>query len=155
MNLFIIVALVLFMNCACVFGFLLNPIIKSKKIVSFSLCVKTCFADDDKNENEDKNKNKQIKYDEEISKINFTNIDYHNEIDIIHSPFYTLVWYDCEECKELLERISKENKKLIYINGGYYFYDIYNKENRGDPLLYKNDDFVADDLFEIYAELFQ
>lgn len=149
MNLFIIV---LTFHCACVFGFLLNPIIKPKKIVSFSLCVKTCFADDD---SQDKNENNQIKYDEEIGKINFTNVDYYDEIDISSNPFYTLVWYDCEECKELLERISKENKKLIYINGGYYFYDIYNKENKGDPLLYKNDDFVADDLFGIYAELFQ
>ena len=152
MNLFIIA---LFVHCACVFGFLLNinPIIKSKKIVSFSLCVKTCFADDHDSQNEDKNK--QIRYDEEMSKINFTNIDYHHDIDIISSSFYTLVWYDCAECKELLERISKENKKLIYINGGYYFYDIYNKENKGDPLLYKNDDFIADNIFEIYAELFQ
>jgi hypothetical protein len=44
-------------------------------------------------------------------------------MDLSDEPIYTLIWYDCLECKQLLDIMKQENKKSIYINGSYYFYD--------------------------------
>jgi hypothetical protein len=75
---------------------------------------------------------------------------------IIQKPLYTLIWYDCEKCKKLLDDMDKLNLKNIYINGGYYFYDITNSEGLfDDPLLYKDDDFIGDNLFDIYSEIYK
>jgi hypothetical protein len=65
---------------------------------------------------------------------------------------YTLIWYDCKECKELLEYLIQTNTLITYINGSYYFYDKHVSDNK--PLLYKHDEYVTDDIFEIYTELF-
>lgn len=65
---------------------------------------------------------------------------------------YTLVWYDCKECEQLLEEVYKTGLQFIYINGTYYFYDPQLSDNK--PLLYKDDEFLTDDIFDIYTELF-
>jgi len=65
---------------------------------------------------------------------------------------YTLVWYDCKECEQLLEEVYKTGLQFIYINGTYYFYDPELSDNK--PLLYKDDEFFTDDIFDIYTELF-
>jgi len=75
---------------------------------------------------------------------------------ILEKPLYTLIWYDCEKCKKLLDDMDKLNLKNIYINGGYYFYDITNTEGLfDDPLLYKDDDLIGDNLFDIYNEIYK
>ena len=67
-------------------------------------------------------------------------------------PIYTLIWFDCKECKELLEYLIQTNTLVTYINGSYYFYDKHASDNK--PLLYKKDEYITDDIFEIYTELF-
>lgn len=95
-------------------------------------CMSSLAYDDDEDIN--------FTYDPEYEDINFT------------TPLYTLVWYDCVECRDLLDLLSSNKQKIIYINGAYYFYD---PDEKGLPLLYKDDMFISDELFEIYAELFR
>jgi uncharacterized protein YxeA len=71
---------------------------------------------------------------------------------INEQTLYTLVWYDCKECEQLLEEVYKTGLQFIYINGTYYFYDPQLSDNK--PLLYKDDEFFTDDIFDIYTELF-
>lgn len=134
-----VLLIAIFIHMTCISGFL--PVfIKIKKRLSLSLCLQTCFVDDDD-------------YHDEIQrKINFTNVNnyVHSSVD----PLYTILWYDCDECKELLEKLKNVDKKIIYIDGSYYFYDVNSKE-KGKPLLYKDDEFISDEIFEIYEELFQ
>ena len=70
-----------------------------------------------------------------------------------NETLYTLIWFDCEDCKKLINDLKNERKKILYINGGHYFFDV-NDETNNTPLFYKNDDLIATDLFSIYEELF-
>jgi hypothetical protein len=100
---------------------------------------KTCFSDD---ENNNKINNKIL----------FNNYDYIENDD---KPLYTLIWYDCEKCAKLLKDMEELNLKKIYINGGYYFYDISDSEGDfNDPLMYKDDELIGDNLFDIYTEIY-
>jgi hypothetical protein len=46
--------------------------------------------------------------------------------------------------------------KNVYINGGSYFYDIEDIDNKfNTPLLYKEEVFIGDNLFDIYAEIYR
>jgi hypothetical protein len=65
---------------------------------------------------------------------------------------YTLIWFDCDDCKKLLNDVNKECKNVLYINGSYYFFDENDESN--SPLFYKNDELIATDVFSIYEELF-
>lgn len=101
---------------------------------------KTCFPNDDENNNK------------RMNKILFNNYDF---IDNDEKPLYTLIWYDCKKCAKLLKDMEELNLKNIYINGGYYFYDISNSEGDfNDPLLYKDDELVGENLFDIYSEIY-
>lgn len=91
-----------------------------------------------------------VAYDDED--IHFTNKPVYNDINFTTTPLYTLVWYDCTECRELWNLLTGSNHRIVYINGGYYFYD---PDEKGMPLLYKDDLFISDQVFEIYAELFR
>ena len=66
--------------------------------------------------------------------------------------FYTLIWYKCRACEELLRDVKDAKIKILYIDGSYYFFD--DDELTNNPLLYRNDELVATDVFEIYSELF-
>ena len=71
-------------------------------------------------------------------------------------PLYTLIWYDCESCKKLLHDMENLQLKNVYINGGSYFYDIEDIDNKfNTPLLYKEEVFIGDNLFDIYAEIYR
>jgi len=95
--------------------------------------MKTCYNDDGEFNNK-KNKN-MVRYDKEIE-------------------MYTLIWYDCQKCKELLEILEDLNIPYIYINGGVYFYDISDEKSEfNTPLFYKDDEFIGDNLFDIYSEI--
>jgi hypothetical protein len=74
-------------------------------------------------------------------------------LDLSDEPIYTLIWYDCKECKQLLEIMGQENKKSIYINASYYFYDDNEGIRVNKPLFYKDEEFISDDLFDIYEEI--
>ena len=69
-----------------------------------------------------------------------------------NDAFYTLIWFDCEDCKILLRFLKKECKQMLYINGGYYFFD--ENDETSTPLFYKDDELIATDLFSIYEEIF-
>ena len=69
-----------------------------------------------------------------------------------YETVYTLIWFDCDECKQLLRDVKNERKKILYIDGSYYFFDENDETNT--PLFYKNDDLIATDVFSIYEELF-
>jgi len=71
---------------------------------------------------------------------------YNNDI------LYTLIWFDCDDCKKLLNDANKECKNVLYINGSYYFFDENDESNA--PLFYKKDELIATDIFSIYEELF-
>jgi len=101
------------------------PLSKTKLNVRLTT---TCFCDDDRN---DKRK-----------------IEYKYGYD---TP-YTLVWFDCEDCKQLLRDVKNDGIEILYVNGTYYFFDETDETN--SPLFYKNDQLVATDLFSIYEELF-
>jgi len=108
--------------------------------------MKTCFA-----EEEDENKISKKINDMLVNKISIANTKHDFDKNL-----YTLVWYDCKECKTLIENIEKLNLKFIYVNGGSYFYEIDDNVNPfNTPLFYKDDLFVADNIFDIYAEIYK
>lgn len=124
------------------------------QIISFSrrkpnlILSSTCFYDEDNDEEYnyvfDSNLNNYIREGEIIVRSN--GHMYNND------PLYTLVWFDCVDCKRLLLDVKKERKDLLYINGSYYFYD--ENDESSNPLLYKNAELIATDVFSIYEELF-
>jgi len=96
-------------------------------------CLSTCFSEDDNY----KPKNNII-------------------INAMEPPLYTLIWYDCDSCRKLLQDMENLRLKNVYINGGEYFYDIDDVDNKyNTPLLYKEDVFIGDNLFDIYAEIYR
>ena len=75
-----------------------------------------------------------------------------NNKKLDNDTLYTLIWFNCEDCKKLLRDVKNERKKILYIDGSYYFFDENDETNT--PLFYKNDDLIATDIFSIYEELF-
>ena len=139
-------------------------IISSKgftKLPSFSRNTKlharltsTTFYDNVDDENDKRNKKYNYEY---VS--NFNNhiqeeqlMIPNNENPYDNDAFYTLIWFDCEDCKNLLRHLKKECKQILYINGGYYFFD--ENDETSTPLFYKDDELIATDLFSIYEEIF-
>ena len=107
---------------------------------------------------DDKNKRKKYNYYEFDS--NFNNhirkeqtVLLNNEKLDNNETLYTLIWFDCENCKKLINDLKNEGKKILYINGGHYFFDE-DDETNNTPLFYKNDELIATDVFSIYEELF-
>jgi hypothetical protein len=98
-----------------------------------------------------------------------TNYDYYSGFYFNHIPekqiicpnnrnvdneelLYTLIWFDCEDCRKLLNDVKNTGKKILYIDGTYYFFDENDETNT--PIFYKNDELIATDVFSIYEELF-
>jgi len=116
----------------------------------------TCF-DDDEEYGSDKRKKKYVfnygsdtDYDNHIREEQ--NVIQNNKKLENYETVYTLIWFDCDDCKQLLKHVKNERKKILYIDGSYYFFDKNDKKN--SPLFYKNDDLIATDVFSIYEELF-
>ena len=139
-------------------------IISSKgftKLPSFSMNTKlhvrltsTNFYDNDDGERDRRNNKHNYEY---VS--NFNNPIQEEQLIIPtnekldgNEAFYTLIWFDCEDCKILLRHLKKECKQMLYINGSYYFFD--ENDETSTPLFYKDDELIATDLFSIYEELF-
>jgi hypothetical protein len=110
-----------------------NRIIKSNNNIfirnSYNI-LETCYSED-----EDDKKIQYLLYD----KMEFVNIN--NKDD---KSLYILIWYNCEQCKKLLEDMESLNLKTLYIN-----------IELNMPLLYKDDEFIADELFDIYREIYK
>jgi len=122
--------------------------------------ISTTFYDD-----EDRNDKRQKKYNYvSDSDFNFNNhireeqfiLPNNEEVDNAEldnsDKFYTLIWFNCEDCIKLLSDIKNDGKKILYIDGSYYFFDENDETNT--PLFYKNDELIATDIFSIYEELF-
>jgi len=110
----------------------------------------TDFYDNADGENDKRNKKYNYEY---ISNYNKEHLIIpNNETPYGDEAFYTLIWFDCEDCKNLLRHLKKECKQILYINGGYYFFD--ENDETSTPLFYKDDDLIATDIFGIYEELF-
>jgi hypothetical protein len=114
----------------------------------------TNFYDNADDENDKRNKKYNYEY---VS--NFNNHIQEEELMIPtnkkpdgNEVLYTLIWFDCEDCKNLLRHLKKECKQMLYINGGYYFFD--ENDETSTPLFYKDDELIATDLFSIYEEIF-
>jgi hypothetical protein len=80
-----------------------------------------------------------------------------------YKDMYTLIWYDCPECKELLNTIVYLNLQVNYIDMGVYLdkcgyldgMDYLNNDLLNKPLFYKDVDLIGDDLFDIYSEIYK
>jgi hypothetical protein len=132
----------------------LNPFSKTK--LNLMITGSTCCDDDeyphDYHDYVDRNDNRKKKYNYHFDSDLNLNLNYNNKEYDDTECLYTLIWYDCKDCKELLNCVIKnERKKILYINGGYYFFDEDDETN--SPILYKNDELIATDLFSIYEEL--
>lgn len=134
LTLLLIIAIII----SCVKGFMNSRIITHSKT---KLNVSTYFDDDD---NRNYKRKKEYNYNYEYDS---------NFIMPKENILYTLVWFDCEDCKQLLLDVKKHQRNNIsYINGSYYFFDENDETNT--PIFYKNDELIATDIFSIYEELF-
>ena len=68
---------------------------------------------------------------------------------LVYNPTYTLIWRECNECKQLLNDIKDANIRILYVDGTYYF-----SQEIDSPFLYKDDKLVAITVFDIYETLF-
>jgi hypothetical protein len=128
------------------FIYLRGKINKTHKIQK----MKTCFADED-----DEEYKKTIKLSNMINSYLTDNLIMENENTIQkNKPLYTLIWYDCINCKKLLNDMDKLNLKKIYVNEGLY-YDVTDTNKKYiKPLLYKDSEFMGDTLFDIYTTIY-
>jgi hypothetical protein len=124
--------------------------INSKTKLNIGL-TNSCFDDDEDWNNKQKNTIYNLDYGYDYDS-NFNNPIQKLNNKLNNKPLYTLVWYECEDCKQLLRDVKRENKKILYIDGSYYFFDENDETN--SPLFYKNDELITTDLFGIYEELF-
>ena len=130
-------------------GFTKLPRVLMKTKLSARLTSAHFYEDeDDEGENDKRNK-----YDSDFNLNDYIQENQHiikNDENLhVNEVFYTLIWYDCEDCENLLRDLKKDRNQMLYINGGNHFFD----EN-DSPLFYKNDKLVATDVFSIYEELF-
>ena len=120
--------------------FVLCKTFNMKRMIPFSktkLKTTTYFNDEDTN-------------DEQNKKYNYNYAS--DKSDEYLETFYSLIWFECDDCKQLLKDVKNCCKQLAYIDGGYYFFD--KDDPTSTPLFYKNDELIATDMFSIYEELF-
>lgn len=73
-----------------------------------------------------------------------------------NNPIYTLLWYDCEECRDLLENMGKLQLSTNYMNGETHLYDFTKVDfTEIKPLLFKDSEFIGDNLYDIYEEIYK
>jgi len=135
-----------------------GPFSKSKLLARVTST--TYYDDDEPNDKQKKIYNFNYEFCSDLD-LNFNNHDPeqiilpNNEKYVVYNvddTLYTLIWFDCKECIDLLRDIKNDCKKILYINGTYYFFDENDETNT--PLFYKNSELIATDLFGIYEELF-
>jgi len=122
----------------------------SRKTNLHARLTSTNFYDNTDDENDNRNKKYISNFNNRIQEEQ--HIIPNNESIDDNEPLYTLIWFDCEDCKNILRCFKNERKQLLYINGGYYFFD--ENDETSTPLFYKDDELIATDIFGIYEELF-
>ena len=133
----------------------LNRISKTK--LNARITSTTFYEDEDGNDRRRKIYNYNYNYNYK------TGYDYSSRVDKFipenteeemdgYETLYTLIWFDCEDCRQLLSDVKNARKKILYIDGTYYFFDENDETNT--PIFYKNDELIATDVFSIYEELF-
>ena len=130
-----------------------NQLIRSNKYIHIMMDSSVCFSEED-------DYNKKI-YNLLMDKLYYVydydndNYDYDSE-NIFEKPLYTLVWHDCEQCKKLLNDMELLQLKKIYLDTKYDFNDFGNLyDDLQKPLLFKDENYISDDLFEIYEEIYK
>jgi hypothetical protein len=149
MNIEIVIAILYILTLNLTLSFKFKPNFKKRFTSSSSfLKMRTCFSNDP--DDEDINKySKMLMGNAEI-------VTEYNSISDYDKPLYTLIWYDCDKCRELLGNFKSLDLKHVYINGGYYFYDTSDvNSDFQSPILYKDEVFIGDTLFDIYQELYK
>ena len=127
----VIIWLVVLDICA---SYLMPKLGFSKNSLSSLSLLKTCFPDEPRNK---------------ISVV-------YTKEEEMYRPLYTLIWYDCPKCVELMLEMEYLNIKYTYINGGIYFYDTTDELSEfNNPVLYKDDIVIGDNLFDIYEEIYK
>jgi len=107
--------------------------------------MKTCFPDDEENVRK------------KVRELMLENWSLHDNSFKYESnnPIYTLLWYDCEECDNLLENMNQLQLSTNYMNGSKDLFDFTKVDfSEIKPLLYKDTQFIGDNLFDIYAEIY-
>lgn len=69
-----------------------------------------------------------------------------------YNPTYTLIWRECNDCKQLLNDIKDAKIRILYVDSSYYFLD--ETEIVDTPFLYKEEELIASTIFDIYETLF-
>jgi len=141
--------MMMFLFVQTVLSFVIRHTFHKFSIYKFS---KTCYMDDD--DNDDK-KRKNNDYCNDLNNSGHFVDDY--------KDMYTLIWYDCPECKELLNTFVYLNLQVNYIDMGIYLdkcgyldgMDYLNNDLMNKPLFYKDVDLIGDDLFDIYSEIYK
>jgi len=131
-------------------GFLNPRLIPFSKTKLNERLTSTTFYDDEEKDKRKKKYNYNHTREEQFILPN--NEKVYNEVDN-YEKLYTLIWFNCEDCRKLLSDIKNDHKKILYIDGSYYFFDENDETNT--PLFYKNDELIATDIFSIYEELFK
>ena len=121
-----------------------NQLIRSNKYMHIMMDPSVCFPEED-----DYNKKINNMLIDKLYYLYDNDYDYE---DYFSKPLYTLVWHDCEKCKRLLNHMELLKLKKIYVNTNYDFNTNYDLQN---PLLFKDDKYISDDLFEIYEEIYK
>jgi len=137
---FFIIIQTIFFGIGCFFCFLnkLNFIFKKQ---SLNMKSSLCFPEDDDN-------NKHNSINKFLQDINIeVEPKYSYDLDL-EKPLYTLIWFPCPECDELIKLMKILNLKYIFINidlpESHYLF----------PLLYKEDICIGDTLFDIYEVIY-
>jgi hypothetical protein len=63
---------------------------------------------------------------------------------------YTIVWYDCPQCRILLDDMNRRHVKYLFIENGLSS-EMYPNEN---PLIFRDSYFVSDNIPELYQDLY-
>ena len=69
---------------------------------------------------------------------------------------YTIIWEDCNECRELIHHMEHLGLKYICIDNCYTMgIDDYMFDQIEKPQFYKNDKFIGNKLFDILAVIYE
>ena len=72
-------------------------------------------------------------------------------------PLYTILWYDCEDCKMLMDDMKKMHINFEFIDIQYNLIlnpKIFIKLKKSGPTFLLNEEYFACSLFEMYEKLF-
>ena len=137
MNAISLLFLLLSFSFTFVHGFL-NRFYKKKTM--YTILNTTCF------DNNDRDKNNQ--------KIHSINADILPKNPL---PLYTILWYDCEDCKMLMDDMKKLHMNFEYIDIHSTLIvnqKLFINETKQKPTFLLNQEYFGSSLFEMYEKIF-